>query len=169
VNRVVCRAFPSLLGVLVAACAGPAPSFLCLPQDGRFELHYLHSVERSPVVEHYRVGPDGALWLEGMRFRSLGWGLPADGFVRRHGWFETTFPPRRIPALVLRVSRLAHQQLRAGRHALALSDVARDGAALQLAVGPARHCPRALLLRIHRAGPRGRAGSWWPVTARSMI
>ncbi|MCS7235935.1 MAG: DUF1850 domain-containing protein [Armatimonadota bacterium] len=138
-----------LVGVLAAAFAG-LPRVLCLPADGRFELRYLHSVERSPVVERYRVAPDGTVWLEGMRFRSVGWGLPSDGFMRRGSWFETTSPPRRLRALVLRVSHAARQELRAGGHALALRDVAREGALLRLVAGRAAGCPQALVVQANR-------------------
>lgn len=145
--RISARPLTLALGALLAAC-GTAPGLsLCLPPDGRFELHYVHSAERSPVVERYRVDAQGRLWLEGMRFRSLGWGLPADGFVRRAGWFETTTPPRRLDEFVLRVSRLAGQELRAAGRVLVLSAVARDGAALRVEAASTPTCPRLLVLR----------------------
>lgn len=138
-----------VLALCAASGAFPRRALtLCLPPDGRFELHYVHSVERSPVVERYRVSTDGSLWLEGMRFRSLGWGLPADSFVVRAGWFETTGPARRLDRLVVRVSRLARQELRAGARVLALPAVARDGAALRVEAGAARPC-RAVVV-LHR-------------------
>ncbi len=120
---------------------------LCLAADRRFELHYLHSVERTPVVEHYRAGPDGNLWLDGMRFRSSGWGLPSEGFRRRGTWFETTTPPRRLGRLVVRVSALAQQTLHVAGRVLVLRDLAPEGAALQLEVARARSCPVALVVR----------------------
>jgi len=124
-----------------------ARTSLCLPSDGRFELRYLHSVERTPVVERYRVAADGTLWLEGMRFRSSGWGFPSEGFRRHGAWFETTHPPRRLDGLVLRVSRLSRQELRAGVRVLALYPLAREGAALRVDPFTRGRCPRGLILR----------------------
>lgn len=144
---IAARPFTVGLCALLAACGIAPPRSLCLPPDGRFELYYVHSAERSPVVERYRVDAKGRLWLEGMRFRSLGWGLPAEGFVWRAGWFETTAPPRRLDEFVLRVSRLAGQKLRAGGRVLALSALARDGAALRVEAASTPGCPRLLVLR----------------------
>ncbi len=119
---------------------------MCLPPTGRFELRYVHSVEQTPVVERYRVR-EGRLWLEGMRFRSLGWGLPAEGFVRHGDWFETTGPPRPLDGLVLRVSHLARQELVAGQQALPLHRRLPDGTALRLEVRSRGRCPQELWLR----------------------
>ncbi|GBD29805.1 hypothetical protein HRbin32_00897 [bacterium HR32] len=136
----------AVLVVLLASCARTPDLSVCLPPDGRFELRYVHSVERTPVVERYRVW-DRSLWLEGMRFQSLGWGLPAEGFVRRGGWFETTGPPRRMDGLVLRVSHQVRPELAAGQQTLPLYRRVPDGAALRLEVSSGGGCPERLLLR----------------------
>lgn len=132
---------------LLAGCVRPLALSACLPPDGRFELHYLHSVERTPVVERYRVAEDGSLWLEGMRFRSGGWGLPHQGYRRRGPWFETTTPPRPLAGLVLRVSPLARQEVRVGGRVLALAAQLPEGTALRVEVAPSPGCRRALWLR----------------------
>jgi hypothetical protein len=139
------------VALLLGSCARPPDLSVCLPPDGRFELRYVHSVERTPVVERYRVR-DGRLWLEGMRFQSLGWGLPAEGFVRRGGWFETTGPPRPLDSLVLRVSHQVRPELVAGRQIFPLDRRVPDGAALRLEVRSGGRCPEELLLR---PAPRG--------------
>jgi hypothetical protein len=139
----------ALCGLLAAGARSPALS-VCLPADGRFELHYVHSVERTPVVERYRVAADGSLWVEGMRFRSAGWGLPAQGYRRRGGWFETTDPPRRLENWVVRVSRMGRQEVRAGGRVLRLYPHLPEGAALRVRVRPADRCPRALVLELVR-------------------
>jgi hypothetical protein len=144
--RPTVAALALLLCATSAGCARQ-PLSLCLPADGRFELRYLHSVERSPVVERYRVDGHGRLWLEGMRFRSVGWGLPADGFVRRDGWFQTTDPPRRLDRLVLRVSHLARQELWVGRRAVALHSRFADGSAVTVQAARTPTCPRALVVQ----------------------
>ncbi len=131
---------------LLGACAGVPALSVCLPPDGRFEVHYDHSVERTRVVERYRLA-SGRLWLEGMRFRSLGWGLPAQGFVRRGGWFETTDPPRPVDGLVLRVSHVARPEVVAGGTTLSLYRVLPDGAAVRVEGASGGDCPRRLVLR----------------------
>lgn len=128
-------------------CARAPSLAVCLPPDGRFELRYLHSVERTPVIERYRVAADGSLWLEGMRFRSAGWGLPHEGYRRRGVWFETSTPPVLLPELVLRVSPLARQEIRVGGYVLAMADRLPEGTAVRVEAASAAGCPKALLLR----------------------
>ncbi|WP_324669707.1 DUF1850 domain-containing protein [Geochorda subterranea] len=59
--------------------------------DGAFALVYRHSVERTWVLERWRVAcgtegdnagaPAGVLVMEGMAYRSLGAGLPVEGQI----------------------------------------------------------------------------------------
>ncbi|HEY8425919.1 MAG TPA: DUF1850 domain-containing protein [Limnochordales bacterium] len=62
--------------------------------DGAFALVYRHSVERTRVLERWRVAcdsaegeavgaPAGVLVMEGMEYRSLGAGLPVEGQIRQ--------------------------------------------------------------------------------------
>ncbi len=134
-----------MVAVLFGSCARAQELSVCLPQNGRFELRYVHSVELTPVVERYRFH-EGALWLEGMRFQSLGWGLPAEGFVRRGDWFETTGPPRRLNGLVLRVSHRVRPELLVGGKTLPLYQWVPDGGLLRLQVKSGGRCPLELLL-----------------------
>ncbi|MDR7519175.1 MAG: DUF1850 domain-containing protein [Armatimonadota bacterium] len=97
-------------------------------------LHYQHSVERTPVVEIFRVEPDG-LWFVEMRFASQGAGLPTEGYV----WEGNQFVhrrPRRIGALPVRVSALAGHRLRVGRREVDLVAEFRDGSAVTIAAAP---------------------------------
>lgn len=135
------------VSALAAGCARASPLSVCLPPDGRFELHYVHSVERTPVVERYRIAADGSLWLEGMRFRSAGWGSPHQGYRRRGTWFETTTPPVPVSELVLRVSRLARHQIRVGEYVLAVADRLPEGTAVRVEVHAGAGCPVALSVR----------------------
>jgi len=145
--RISARLLTLALGALLAA-RGPAPGLsLCLPPDGRFELHSVHSAARRPLVERYRVAAQGPLWLEGMRFPPLGCGVPPAGSVRRARAAARPPPPRRRGEFVLRVSRLAGQELRAAGRVLGLSAVARDGAALRVEAASTPTCPRLLGLR----------------------
>ncbi len=135
-----------LLLLVLALPSGTAPtplSAFCLRGPTAFQLRYLHSVERTPVIELYRVR-DGALVLEGMRFRSLGWGLPSEGYVREDGWFVVSGLAQPVGVLRLRVSRLTRHTLVVGHRVLLLYRLVPEGGGVVLSVGPVRGCPRAL-------------------------
>jgi hypothetical protein len=124
---------------------------VCLPADGRFEIRYIHSVEKTPVIETYRVADDGAIFIEGMRFRSLGWGLPSEGYVYRDGWYVISGVGRRIGTLHLRVSQFARHELAASGNTHPLYGRVRDGGGVVVAASRTRDCPR--LLEARPAGP----------------
>ena len=75
----------------------------------RVELRYRHSVERTPIVEVFRVERDGLRFLE-MTFVSQGAGLPTEGYVREGDHFVLR-QPRFIGALPLLVSGAAGHRL----------------------------------------------------------
>jgi hypothetical protein len=85
-----------------------------------------------------------------MRFRSAGWGLPAQGYRRRGPWFETTDPPRRLENWVLRVSHVSRQEVRAGGCVARLYPRLPDGAALRVRVRAVDGCRRAVVLEPAR-------------------
>jgi len=97
------------------------------------ELRYVHSVERTPVIEVYRVDADG-LHLVLMRFSSQGAGLPTEGYVREGDHFVIR-TDRRIGELPLRVSRIAGHEVVVGPHRVDLVAVAGDGSAVRLQSG----------------------------------
>jgi hypothetical protein len=89
------------------------------------ELHYRHSVERTPVVEVFRAEPDG-LWFVEMRFVSQGAGLPTEGYVREGDVFVLR-RPHRVGALPVLVSSAAGHRLRAGSREIDLVAAFGDG------------------------------------------
>ncbi|MDR7521072.1 MAG: DUF1850 domain-containing protein [Armatimonadota bacterium] len=97
-------------------------------------LHYQHSVERTPVVEVFRIEPDG-LWFVEMRFASQGAGLPTEGYVREGNQFVQR-GPRRIGALPVRVSALAGHRVQVGPREVDLVAEFRDGTAITIAAAP---------------------------------
>lgn len=144
-----------LIAVLVAGagCGRTAIGFtVCLPPDGVFELHYVHSVERTPVVEIYRVRGE-AIVLDGMRFRSGGWGLPSEGYVRRGTWFVVSGLGRVVGTLRLRVTSLNRYALVAGGRTIHLSAHAHEGAPVTLAAAAASGCAPALRVELTDPGP----------------
>ncbi|MCS7173448.1 MAG: DUF1850 domain-containing protein [Armatimonadetes bacterium] len=128
--------------------SGTPRVLLCLRESPFFELRYVHSVERTPVIETYRVQGD-TLVLMGMRFRSGGWGLPSEGYVRQNGWFVVSGLRHPLTALHLRILRLNQYVLVAERRALSLFPLAGKGGMLVLSAGQAHNCAR--VLRIARA------------------
>ncbi|OFX35332.1 MAG: hypothetical protein A2Z07_13270 [Armatimonadetes bacterium RBG_16_67_12] len=100
----------------------------------RIELRYRHSVERTPIVEVFRVERDG-LWFEEMRFVSQGAGLPTEGYVKEGDHFVLR-QPRRVGTLPVLLSELAgHRLYAAGRE----TDLVRgfsDGDSVSVSVVP---------------------------------
>jgi hypothetical protein len=96
----------------------------------RVELHYVHSVERTPIVEVFRAEPDG-LWFVEMRFVSQGAGLPTQGYTREGDHFVLR-GERRVGDLPLRVSVIAGHYLQVGEERVDLVLLAGDGAAVSL-------------------------------------
>jgi hypothetical protein len=102
------------------------------------ELRYVHSVERTPIVEAFRAERDG-LWFVEMRFVSQGAGLPTEGYVKEGDHFVLR-GPRRVGALPLVVSGVAGHRLWIGGREVDLVKEFGDGAAVTVssAAGPWR-------------------------------
>ncbi|MDQ7844396.1 MAG: DUF1850 domain-containing protein [Armatimonadota bacterium] len=95
-------------------------------------LEYLHSVERTPVLEHY-VAAAGGLRLVRMEFASQGAGLPTSGYVREGGRF-VLHTDRWLPALSIRVSGTSRPRLVINDDVLDLLALVGDGGGLHLQV-----------------------------------
>lgn len=105
-------------------------------------LEYVHSVERTPVVEIYEAAP-GGLRLVRMEFTAQGAGLPSGGYVREGKRFVLR-TNRPLPALPVRVSGAGQQRLRIAGTVLDLLALAGEGGTVTVAV---RAAPRLALLR----------------------
>lgn len=129
--------------VLIVTAAPPSRVLMRAPLRGPVEvrLEYVHSVERTPVVETYRADPRG-LSLVQMEFAAQGAGLPSTGFVREGSRFvlRTEQP---LAALPVRVSGVGRQRLRVGADVFDLLAVAGEGGIVTVAV---RSAPRLPLL-----------------------
>lgn len=141
------------LAVLVATAAALVPAFEALevrewrtgrllyvarmPVEGRFEVRFIHSVERTPVREVFAVGPDLVIYLVETVYESFGAGLPTtaeDGarFVLEEGKIRVTGLHRRIGELVLSVSPVPGHALVVSGETVTLADLARPGTALSV-------------------------------------
>ncbi len=129
--------------VLTVTAVPPARVLLRTPLRGAVEvrLDYIHSVERTPVVETYRADPRG-LRLVRMEFAAQGAGLPSVGFVREGSRFVLR-TDRPLAELAVRVSAVGRQRLRVGGAAFDLLAVT-EGGTVTVAV---RSAPRLPLLR----------------------
>ena len=105
-----------------------------VPLRGTLEvrLDYVHSVERTPVVESY-VAERGGLRLVRMEFASQGAGLPTSGYVREGDRFVLRSETR-LHALSVRVSRLSNPRLLIGGEALDLVTLVGDGGGVHLRI-----------------------------------
>ncbi|WP_372479977.1 DUF1850 domain-containing protein [Halomicrobium sp. HM KBTZ05] len=82
-------------------------------EDTRVALAYTHSVERTRVVDTYRVR-DGHLEMTRMAFESYGWGLPADANVSRVNGSFVYDPPGTFETITVKPGRIAGHRLHVG-------------------------------------------------------
>lgn len=113
---------------IVEDCSGRLLWARAAPPDERVELRYLHTVERTPVVEVFRARADG-LWLVEARFASQGAGLPTEGYVREADHYVLR-TDRRVGDLAVRVAALARPHLAVRGETVDLVALAGDGAAV---------------------------------------
>ncbi len=76
--------------------------------DGKFNIVFVHSVEKTLVEECFTIEPDGSLILFETRYSSYGAGLPSDaegGFAVEDGKFLLKLH-RRFERITLRVSHI---------------------------------------------------------------
>lgn len=159
------------LVVLAGAMASLVPAFVVLevrewrrgrllylapvrPQS-RFEVTFVHSVERTPVREVFTVGPDLDIYLVETVYESFGAGLPTTAeegarFVLEGGTMRITGLHRRIGQLVLSVSPVPGHVLRVANRAVTLADLADPGTALGIKV-----------VRVPAAAFFFRGRCWW--------
>ncbi len=103
-----------------------------------FSLHFIHSINLSPVDEEFTVTGAGELLLYRVLFDQFGTGMPTgeeDGVRMEEGRYATR-PLRAYPELPLRVSPVPGHELRIGGVHLALTRWAKPGGLLILRGAP---------------------------------
>lgn len=144
------RALLAMLFAFAAGgCASPTLFSTCLPPDGRFTLQYLHSVERTPVIETYEVMANGQIQVVEMRFRSGGAGLPSEGYVREGDWFILRDINRSIGVLSLQLGRGASHVVLTGSRAHPLGPLVPKGGNVSLRGVPGGDCRWRVEARSH--------------------
>ncbi len=100
-------------------------------ENSLFTLRYIHSVEKTPVFETYRVTENGDIHLEETSVKSSGYGLPEGNSKGRssfeNGWLHIKDLNQRIPLLVFRVSYLNDMLLIFEDHCVNLAEIAGRG------------------------------------------
>ncbi len=107
-----------------------------VPGEG-FSLTYNHSVEKTPVVEIYKVKLNGGFIMDKTIFESYGAGLPLEtrNFSSENGKFILDDMNIKIKDLRVRVSRTPGQIIKIGEKKYDLQEVSRPGELIILKSG----------------------------------
>lgn len=103
---------------------------LRLPND-RFSIEYVHSVNKTRVVEEFRVDNDNRLALKAVRYSSLGVGMPyspEEGtLAHENGEYILAGLNRVFQQIPLQVSPIPQYAVSVDGHSLHLSQTAGEG------------------------------------------
>lgn len=102
--------------LLVRDARGRTVYSVPLPQGTEFGIRYIHSVALSPVEEWFSATNDGRLSLDHVIYQDFGAGLPhapepGQRMIFRNGHMEIFGHALRLPALEVRVGRVAGHEL----------------------------------------------------------
>lgn len=103
-----------------------------------FSLEYIHSVQKSPVREHFVVMAGNQIKLTSTTYQSLGVGLPflpSEGqLVNNQGTFELTGLNRVFREIRLAVMPVSYQGLVYNDHHYLLSDYFSPGSLVEISI-----------------------------------
>jgi hypothetical protein len=103
-----------------------------------FTLRYIHSVEKTPVFETYRINADGDIYLQETTVKSSGYGLPTaettGRFSFQNGWLRITDFNQMINPLIFRVSYLNDMLLIFDDHHVNLPAIAVPGHRIEVRI-----------------------------------
>lgn len=123
---------PQTVLVLADADTGTHLRTIPVDDDTTITLRYTHSVEKTPVEDQYTVNGT-TLDNTRMRFKSYGWGLPANANVTlQDGWFVYD-PDRRYDAITVQTGTVADHELVVGDTTFDLVAIA-DGGAITITI-----------------------------------
>ncbi|MDA5109123.1 MULTISPECIES: DUF1850 domain-containing protein [Brevibacillus] len=110
-----------------------------IAENGTFAIRWTHSINRTPVVETYRVR-NGQIILSELTFQDYGIGMesqlaPGEHLISRDGLFRIVNMNRAFPALHLFIGQVrAHHTLLFAGQEIPLADVDKPGAAVTIRV-----------------------------------
>lgn len=104
------------------------------PPRNIFTLTYIHSVEKTPVVEYYKIKANGDLKLIKTQFESYGAGLPLEtnNFVIKDGKFILSDMNIVISELKIRVARAAGQTIQISNNNYFFHDISVPGSVVKV-------------------------------------
>ena len=104
-----------------------------------FTIHFIHSVQKTPVEEFLTAHADGHFHLSGTRYQSHGVGLPflpEEGAFRQEGDYFVLDMDRDYPALSLRTGVGTELTITAGDQTLPAYEMYPVGTRIDLVVAP---------------------------------
>ncbi|MCK4260762.1 MAG: DUF1850 domain-containing protein [Halanaerobiales bacterium] len=115
----------------------PISTQLLLPKTS-IVLEYIHSVEKTPVLEIFKITSKGKFILTETRFKSYGAGLPLEtkNFSHENGFFVLKNMNTTLPKIIIRVSRTPGQTLTINHKKIDLQDIAKPGEKLIVQTTP---------------------------------
>jgi hypothetical protein len=103
-----------------------------------FTLRYIHSVEKTPVFETYRINAAGDIYLQETTVKSSGYGLPTaettGHYSFQNGWLRITDFNQKINPLIFRVSYLNDMLLIFDDHRVNLPAIAVPGHRIEVRI-----------------------------------
>ncbi len=106
--------------------------------EQEFDYKYIHSVQKTPVQEHFAVAPDNQLLLTSTTYQSFGVGLPflpGEGDLKHiDGKYVLTGINRRFDRINIGFITLAHQELSYDGKCYSFQDYFESGALLVVEV-----------------------------------
>ena len=104
-----------------------------------FTIHFIHSVQKTPVEEFLTAHADGHFHLTGTRYQSHGVGLPflpEEGTFRQEGDYFVLDMDRDYPALSLRTGGGTELTITAGDQTIPAYEMYPVGTRIDLVVAP---------------------------------
>lgn len=152
--------------ILIIVLFYPLPSLVLSRQDGReiliiplvyektFTYEYLHSVQKTPVQEHFVPAPGNVILLTSTTYSSLGVGLPflpEEGkFVEENGVFKIENMNRRYEKITWGFMPIARQALIYGDKKYLFADYCEPGELIELKI--TNKCLAAIWYQNWQAG-----------------
>ena len=108
------------------AASGELVYSVTLAREERFTLRHIHSVHKTPVVEHLGFGPNDSIAILEARYADFGAGLSERAekeqvFSFEDGRARLRFAQYHVPEIELRVGRIAEHTLLVGDSVLPLA------------------------------------------------
>jgi len=135
----ICLVSPSLTLQVREMHSGDRLYQARVKEGDRFAIEFVHSVERTPVKEVFKIGQDCTIYLVETEYESFGAGLPTmpgegEESVLEGGKIRITGIRRKIEPFLVAVSPVPGHVLAVGGEETALASLAEPGTGLRIRV-----------------------------------